>query len=93
MDFYDLKFNPEYKENYVLTLNNSIGRRDKLACYCEKHRCFVTHKQINSGNRHCFHSKDTGEKCIYCVDITDDNFEELKKKSALEEMIKLYVGE
>ena len=53
MDFNDLKFNPEFKAEYVLTLNNGIGHKRNLACYCEKHRCFVTQKQIASGNRHC----------------------------------------
>ena len=39
MDFNDLRFNPEFKQDYVLTLNNGIGYKDNLACYCEKHRC------------------------------------------------------
>lgn len=91
MDFNDLKFNPEFKEDYVLTLNNGIGHKENLACYCEKHRCFVTKKQIKSGNRHCFDKKVEGfDHCIYCVVITPDNFEELKAKSALEEKLKEY---
>lgn len=93
MDLNDLKFNPEFKSTYVLTLNNSIGHKDNIACYCKKHRCFITKKQISSGNRHCFKSKVEGYKnCIYCVEITDDNFESLIKDSALEEAIKYHCG-
>lgn len=90
MDLNDLKFNPELKDEYVLTLNNSIGHRSKLAYYCEKHRCFVTNKQIESGNRHCSSPAKDGSlpHCLYAVAITDENWEELKKKSALEEKIK-----
>lgn len=92
MDFNDLRFNPEFKQDYVLTLNNGIGYKDNLACYCEKHRCFVTKKQIQSGNRHCLSpSKDgTSEVCTYCTMITPENFEELKARSALEERLKEY---
>lgn len=91
MDFNDLRFNPEFKDDYVLTLNNGIGHRNNLACYCERHRCFVTKKQIKSGNRHCFECKVGAHKnCIHCVMITSENFEELKAKSALEEKLNEY---
>lgn len=93
MDLNDLKFNPELKQDYVLTLNNSVGYIDNMACYCTKHRCFVSKKQISSGNRHCFESKVAGNKnCIYCVEITKENLQELIKSSAIEEMIDLYAG-
>lgn len=91
MDFNDLRFNPEFKADYVLTLNNGIGYKNNLACYCEKHRCFVTKKQVNSGNRHCLTGKVEGyDTCIHCVKITPENWEELKAKSALEEKLKDY---
>ncbi len=91
MDFNDLRFNPEFKVDYVLTLNNGIGHRSNIACYCEKHRCFVTKKQIASGNRHCWEKKVEGhEHCVHCVVITPENFEELKAKSALEEKLRDY---
>lgn len=90
MGIMDLKFNPEYKKDYVLTLNNGIGHRRNLSLYCQKHRCFVTQKQCNSGNRHCLSPSKDGSlpHCSYCVFITDENWEELKKQSALEEKIK-----
>lgn len=91
MDFNDIRFNPEFKADYVLTLNNGIGHRSNLVCYCEKHRCFVTKKQIKSNNRHCLESKFGGfEHCVHCVMITSENFEELKSKSALEEKLRDY---
>lgn len=91
MDFNDIKYNPELKEDYVLTLNNGIAHRRNLECYCEKHRCFITNKQIASGNRHCWDKKTEGfEHCIHCVEITSENFKELQAKSALEEKIKEY---
>lgn len=92
MDIQDLKFNPEFKVDYDLTLNNGIGHRRNCVCFCEKHRCFVTKKQIDSGNRHCTSTSKDGTlpHCQYAVFVTDENWAELKKKSALEEKIKEY---
>lgn len=92
MDLSDLKFNPEFKSDYDLTLNNSVGHRSNIVCFCQKHRCFVTKKQIKSGNRHCNDPAKDGtlSHCVYCIYVDDDNWPELKKQSALEEKIKEY---
>lgn len=52
MDFREIEFEPELNKFYKECLNNGFVRIDKIYCWCELHKCYVSKNQAK--NRNCY---------------------------------------